>query len=490
MTAILVIDVGTTSLRAAIVDERLVIVAMRQPAVPAVDAVPRARRVRRRRAGARWCSTPPTRPRRRSTSPVTAVGITNQRASTIVWDRATGEPIGPALGWQDLRTVGECITAKAEHGLRPRAEPVGDQARLAARPRRRRTATATCCFGTVDTLAGLDAVRRRGPRHRPHQRRGHRAARPPTAAAGTTPCCDALGIPTVLLPDHRRLDRRHRRGDGAARRAADRRARRRPAGLARRPGLRRRRAGPRSRSAPAACSTCAGRRRAPASARRSDHGTFPIVAWSPGRRGSRGASRRSCCRPAPTSSGCATTSASSPPRRQPRRRRRSATTTDGVVYVPALLGLGTPHWDYGARGTLLGLTRGTTPRPRRARRARGRRPPRRRPRRGRRGRHRAGDRRAARRRRDERATRRSSRPSPTPPAGRSRSRPSSRRPRSAPASSPASPSACGATIDDADRSWTPGAVVEPGAPARPRARGRGPSNGPPAGYPELSALDF
>jgi len=34
-------------------------------------------------------------------------------------------------------------------------------------------------------------------------------------------------------------------------------------------------------------------------------------------------------------------------------------TTDGVVYVPALLGLGTPHWDFGARGTLLGVTRGT-----------------------------------------------------------------------------------------------------------------------------------
>jgi glycerol kinase len=31
----------------------------------------------------------------------------------------------------------------------------------------------------------------------------------------------------------------------------------------------------------------------------------------------------------------------------------------GVMYVPALLGLGTPKWDYGARGTLLGLTRGT-----------------------------------------------------------------------------------------------------------------------------------
>jgi glycerol kinase len=33
--------------------------------------------------------------------------------------------------------------------------------------------------------------------------------------------------------------------------------------------------------------------------------------------------------------------------------------TGGVVYVPAISGLGTPHWDHGARGTLLGLTRGS-----------------------------------------------------------------------------------------------------------------------------------
>jgi glycerol kinase len=31
----------------------------------------------------------------------------------------------------------------------------------------------------------------------------------------------------------------------------------------------------------------------------------------------------------------------------------------GVYFVPALLGLGTPEWDFGARGTLLGLTRGS-----------------------------------------------------------------------------------------------------------------------------------
>jgi glycerol kinase len=35
-------------------------------------------------------------------------------------------------------------------------------------------------------------------------------------------------------------------------------------------------------------------------------------------------------------------------------------TTDGVVYVPAQLGLGTPQWDYGARSGLFGLTRGTS----------------------------------------------------------------------------------------------------------------------------------
>src|ERR687891_709703 len=37
----------------------------------------------------------------------------------------------------------------------------------------------------------------------------------------------------------------------------------------------------------------------------------------------------------------------------------SCETAGGVMYVPALLGLGTPRWDYGARGTLLGITRGT-----------------------------------------------------------------------------------------------------------------------------------
>ena len=39
---------------------------------------------------------------------VSSVGITNQRGSVVVWKRATGEPVGPGIGWQDLRTAVEC----------------------------------------------------------------------------------------------------------------------------------------------------------------------------------------------------------------------------------------------------------------------------------------------------------------------------------------------------------------------------------------------
>lgn len=39
---------------------------------------------------------------------VAAIGITNQRETVVVWDRATGEPIHRAIVWQDRRTVEEC----------------------------------------------------------------------------------------------------------------------------------------------------------------------------------------------------------------------------------------------------------------------------------------------------------------------------------------------------------------------------------------------
>lgn len=39
-------------------------------------------------------------------SDIAAIGITNQRATTVVWDKTTGKPITPAIVWQDTRTAG------------------------------------------------------------------------------------------------------------------------------------------------------------------------------------------------------------------------------------------------------------------------------------------------------------------------------------------------------------------------------------------------
>ena len=45
---------------------------------------------------------------------VAAVGITNQRETTILWDRETSQPIHPAIVWQDRRTAGMCDRLRAE----------------------------------------------------------------------------------------------------------------------------------------------------------------------------------------------------------------------------------------------------------------------------------------------------------------------------------------------------------------------------------------
>ena len=49
---------------------------------------------------------------------VAAIGITNQRETTLVWDKASGQPIGNAIVWQDRRTAELCERLAAE-GLGP-----------------------------------------------------------------------------------------------------------------------------------------------------------------------------------------------------------------------------------------------------------------------------------------------------------------------------------------------------------------------------------
>ena len=45
---------------------------------------------------------------------IAAIGITNQRETTVVWNRQTGEPVGHAIVWQDRRTAGFCDRLKRD----------------------------------------------------------------------------------------------------------------------------------------------------------------------------------------------------------------------------------------------------------------------------------------------------------------------------------------------------------------------------------------
>jgi glycerol kinase len=117
---ILALDQGTTSSRALLLDRRGEIVALAQkefaqlyPRPGWVEHDPRdiwssqagvaAEALTRAGVGA---------------SAIAAIGITNQRETTIVWDRATGQPIYNSIVWQDRRTASYCDELKAR-GFEP-----------------------------------------------------------------------------------------------------------------------------------------------------------------------------------------------------------------------------------------------------------------------------------------------------------------------------------------------------------------------------------
>src|SRR5690606_16399761 len=61
---------------------------------------------------------------------VAALGITNQRETTLLWDRRTGEPLHNAIVWQDRRTEPICAELRAQ-GL---AQAIGDKTGLVIDP--------------------------------------------------------------------------------------------------------------------------------------------------------------------------------------------------------------------------------------------------------------------------------------------------------------------------------------------------------------------
>jgi glycerol kinase len=113
---VVAIDQGTTSSRAIVFDSSLQAVASAQQEIaqhyPAPGLVEHD-------AEEIWQSVVTTvraalEQARLSAADIAAIGITNQRETTVIWDRASGKPIHRAIVWQDRRTADVCERLKSE----------------------------------------------------------------------------------------------------------------------------------------------------------------------------------------------------------------------------------------------------------------------------------------------------------------------------------------------------------------------------------------
>ncbi len=98
-----------------------------------------------------------------SVADIAAIGITNQRETTVVWDRITGQPIHNAIVWQDRRTASFCdeLRANGEHiKIQEKTGLILDAYFSATKVKwildhtpgaREKAAKGELCFGTVDS---------------------------------------------------------------------------------------------------------------------------------------------------------------------------------------------------------------------------------------------------------------------------------------------------------------------------------------------------
>jgi glycerol kinase len=214
MTHILAIDQGTTSTRAIVFDPSMSVAASAQEEFP--QHYPASGWVEHDPADL-WATTAATcraAIEKAGGAAIAAIGITNQRETTLVWDRKTGKPIHNAIVWQDRRTAGLCRKLK-DDGFE---DMVTDRTGLLLDPyfsgtklawlldnvdgARARAEAGELVFGTVDTwlvwnLTG-GAV---------HVTDATNAARTMLydirKGRWSQTICDRLGIPMSMLPEVR-----------------------------------------------------------------------------------------------------------------------------------------------------------------------------------------------------------------------------------------------------------------------------------------------
>ena len=349
---VLVVDVGTSSVRASIVaadatvactHRRRVLPATPAPGFVEVDASQLAAAVLAVAEAAVD-----------EGGPVDAVGIANQRATTVVWDRLTGEPVGPGIGWQDQRTVMMCLALQAQ-GLR--LSPSSSATKLAflldtADPDRSRD----LCFGTVDAWVAWTLSS--GAIHVTDlSNAGVTGLMLNDGSGWDAHVLEALRIPPAVLPVI--VDSSTVVGQAVALRGAppiagvagDQQASLVGQGCTR-AGLAKMTFG-----TGGMLDLCLGPDR-PQFEQRGPHGTFPIVAWRRDGRITWGLeafmlTAGQAVEWLRDDLGVIVDAAES------EAVAAACETTGDVWFVPALLGMATPAWDFGARGTLVGLTGGT-----------------------------------------------------------------------------------------------------------------------------------
>ncbi len=307
-----------------------------------------------------------------SGSDIAAIGITNQRETTLLWERANGKPVHRAIVWQDRRTSDVCAKLKAR-GLEPAVsqatglvlDPYFSGTKVAwlldhVSGARARADAGALAFGTVDSylvheLAGGTAEKA------PHVTDVTNASRTLLmnlrSRSWDATMCEMLGVPRSVLPDI---------VPSAAPVAVTRRVSGLPDGI------------PIAGIAGDQHAALFGQACFDAGDAKCTYGTGAFLLMNTGDE------------PVPSRSGLLSTMAWQIGDRpvyalegsvfvagaavqwlrdglgvigsasEIEALARSVDSSGGVVFVPALAGLGAPYWDPGARGLVTGITRGTT----------------------------------------------------------------------------------------------------------------------------------
>jgi glycerol kinase len=289
------------------------------------------------------------------------IGITNQRETVVLWDRKTLEPVSPAIVWQDRRTAGRCAELRAaghEEGIRESTGLVLDPYFSATKLEwllHRAGSAAGLAFGTIDSwlIARLTGGRVHVTDHTNASR---------TMLYSLDRCgwddrlLDLFGVPAEVLPTIVNSSGVVGESDPEffgsplpiAGIAGDQQAALFGQGCVR-SGMAKNTYG-----TGAFLLEHTGNRRA-----RSTHGLLTTAACGP------------AGEPAFALEGSVFIAGAAvqwlrdglgiiASAGETEALARSVADTGGVSFVPAFVGLGSPHWDAGARGTITGITRGTT----------------------------------------------------------------------------------------------------------------------------------